>query len=608
MTAADTNPQVATPPRSRVEGAFTALAAGDALGWPQEFMSRKHRFQPTAAFREWERRSGGRFYPHTETIRAGEYSDDTQLTLAVARSRLTAGASWWQYLTRKELPLWTLYERGGGGATKRAANSWLRGEAPWKQAGVEDVRQYFEAGGNGVAMRVLPHAVFHAGADDPSGLLKDVLVDGAATHGHPRALVGAAVYAFAAWWLLRAQHTVGFGELLTTLLDTSSTWGAPPAASFAKNGWFEAANNSHSGYSKLWDSVVAEMQNLLRLGRQGLEEGVLSDDVAVLEQIGAFSREKGSGTVSAATAIYLSTRYAAQPVQAVLRAAFALGSDTDTLAAMTGGLVGALVGSDWLPPEWSLVQDSQYIRKIANKVAAGAVSEGETLEHPVVTSKTLEIIVEGLVGEHQGELDLGGTRRARVLHFNRLSPLKPSITVVRWQLETSDGQTIYVTKIDKKSPKEIAQTTTPRRFSEHLVSPQPGRSGEQVEGRAGGIKISVKDISASTAFYEQLGLSRKKTTKRFVSFGALSLVDLQTAVDLSNGAVTAEPPNHRNRIELHVNDLNAIYQRLVASGTKNVQPIVEQSWGERSFHCVDPEGNLVEVIERHLVDEGTWRR
>src|SRR5688572_12093414 len=86
--------------RARVEGAFTALAAGDALGWPQEFISRRHNLQPSASFRDWERRSGGRFYPHTEIIRAGEYSDDTQLMLAVARSRLTAGASWWQHFTR----------------------------------------------------------------------------------------------------------------------------------------------------------------------------------------------------------------------------------------------------------------------------------------------------------------------------------------------------------------------------------------------------------------------------------------------------------------------------------------------------------------------------
>jgi ADP-ribosylglycohydrolase len=283
MSSSNTDRQAVA--RSRVEGAFTALAAGDALGWPQEFLSRKQRVQPTPAFRDWQRRSGGRFQPHTEIIRAGEYSDDTQLTLAVARSRLTAGTSWWAHFTRNELPLWMLYERGGGGATKRAALSWLRGVAPWKQSEGPAVARYFEAGGNGVAMRVIPHAIFHAEAQDPTALLRDVVVDGTATHGHPRALVGAAAYAYAAWWLLRAQHTVGFGELLTVLLDSSSTWGAVPSS--AKTEWFDAANSSLRDYEKLWAAVVDETRQLLLLAQRGLEEGALADDEEVLNRMGA---------------------------------------------------------------------------------------------------------------------------------------------------------------------------------------------------------------------------------------------------------------------------------------------------------------------------------
>ena len=596
--------------RARVEGAFTALAAGDALGWPQEFANRKQHIQATPSFRGWQRRGGGRFYPHTEVIRAGEYSDDTQLTLAVARSRLTAGPAWWSYFTRNELPLWTLYERGGGGATKRAATSWLRGVAPWKQD-VDAVKRYFEAGGNGVAMRVVPHAVFYAEGDDPSAMLRDVVVDGAATHGHPRALVGAAAYAYAAWWLLRAQHTVGFGELLTVLLDNASTWGSPPMASSTKNGWLEAANNSLRNYEKLWTEVVEEMRALLLVGREGLASGALSDDEYVLERMGAFGREKGAGTVSAAAAIYLTARHAAQPLQGVLRAAFALGSDTDTIAAMTGGLVGALTGSDWLPPEWSSVQDSHYLRQIANKVAARATVEVAP-DHPAVTSKALDSILESLVAGHKGDIDFGG-RRARVVDLYTLTPLSQSITVAGWKLETSDGQTVYVTKIGKKSKEEQAQMQTPRRPSEpptiHPPTTHTPRGTEQkLEAHAAGVKLSVANLAASTAFYEGLGLSIVKKSSRFVSFGALSLVDARTAVDLSRGAVALEPPSRRNRIELHVSDINAVYDRLRGSSPTHVQQIIELPWGELSFHCVDPDGNLVEVVERRPVKEPTWRR
>ena len=606
MTTPEAKTRTAVP-RARVEGAFTALAAGDALGWPQEFISRKHRIQPTASFRDWERRSGGRFYPHTEIIRAGEYSDDTQLTLAIARSRLTAGSSWWSYFTRNELPLWTLYERGGGGATKRAAASWVRGVAPWKQPDVEGVARYFEAGGNGVAMRVLPHAVFHAEADDPAAMLKDVVVDGAATHGHPRALVGAAAYSYAAWWLLRAQHTVGFGELLTVLLDTSSTWGLPPVASSTKNGWLEAANNALRDYESRWAAVVEEMRQLLQLGRKGLEEGVLADDNAVLERMGAFSREKGSGTVSAAAAIYLAARYATQPAQGVLRAAFALGSDTDTVAAMTGGLVGALGGADLLPPEWSGVQDSEYLQKLANQIAARRPAESTNSEHPAVTPKALDSIMESLIGGHRGDLDFGGARQARVVDLYKLTPSTSSITVAGWQLATSDGQTLYVTKIGKKSKEEMEQAAAQRRPSEPPPKQPPPRTEEKLDVRAGGVKLTVSNLAASAAFYERLGLAHTRKSSRFVQFGAISLVDAQTAVELSGGLVALDPANRRNRVELHVSDIRAAHARVSALGGP-VHPIVPLPWGELSFHCLDPDGNLVEVIEKRLSKEKTWAR
>ena len=102
-------------PLTKAEGAFLAFAAGDALGWPQE-MPRRVRGgatagSPSVEFRTWTRRNGGRFRPYDEVIQAGEYSDDTQLTLAVGRSRTNHGVDWWKAFMRVELPRWMLYER-----------------------------------------------------------------------------------------------------------------------------------------------------------------------------------------------------------------------------------------------------------------------------------------------------------------------------------------------------------------------------------------------------------------------------------------------------------------------------------------------------------------
>ena len=175
-------------------------------------------------FSSWVRLEGGRFYRHEQEINAGEYSDDTQLMLAVARCRTLTTSSWWNTFTRTELPLWSLYERGGGASTKRSVRSWLRGVPPWEDNGSGQLAAYFNAGGNGVAMRILPHAIYFAGGDDPSQLIRDIFLDGISTHGHPRALVGAVVYGFAAWWFLRSQGTVGFGEIIDVLLRHVDSW------------------------------------------------------------------------------------------------------------------------------------------------------------------------------------------------------------------------------------------------------------------------------------------------------------------------------------------------------------------------------------------------
>jgi catechol 2,3-dioxygenase-like lactoylglutathione lyase family enzyme len=92
-----------------------------------------------------------------------------------------------------------------------------------------------------------------------------------------------------------------------------------------------------------------------------------------------------------------------------------------------------------------------------------------------------------------------------------------------------------------------------------------------------------------------------------VSFGAVSLVEAQTAVELSRGAVTEDRPNRRNRVELYVSNIEVAHRRLAESG-RQMHPIIESSWGEPSFHVLDPDGNLVEIIEKRPSKESAWRR
>lgn len=132
----------------KCRGAMLATAIGDALGWPNEFRSKNKNKKPvlTDEFIDWTRSSKNPHW-HYEKILAGEYSDDTQLTLAVARSILVG--DWEQNFAEKELPFWLNYERGGGGALLRAARSCNQnGIQLWQ---TKTPNKYFNAGGNGVS-------------------------------------------------------------------------------------------------------------------------------------------------------------------------------------------------------------------------------------------------------------------------------------------------------------------------------------------------------------------------------------------------------------------------------------------------------------------------
>src|SRR6266446_9854609 len=268
---------------TKAQGAFLAAAIGDALGWPQEDRSSRigkptgsMKDLPPAEFQEWKRRSGGRFYPHEELILAGEYSDDTQLLLCTARS-LLHGAQWWHHLTKQELPSWSLYERGGGQATKHAVEMWLTEREPWSSKA--DRKHYFGAGGNGVAMRIMPHCLFGVGENDFGAVARNILANGVCTHGHPRALIGALAYGFAVWAAFRETSTLQYGAIIEKTLAAAESWSALLDLSDTCPTWRPSAEEEIGGeYEKQWGENLTEMLHLLERGREEMKQGALSVD------------------------------------------------------------------------------------------------------------------------------------------------------------------------------------------------------------------------------------------------------------------------------------------------------------------------------------------
>ncbi len=461
-------------PVERVHGALLGAAIGDALGWPQESNSGRQGqvFTPsdTLTFQSWQRRGGSRFEAYEQHIQAGEYSDDTQLLLATARSILR-GKQWVTSLSKQEIPLWLLYERGGGGATKRAARAWLSGSNPWTQFDKQR-RSYFGAGGNGVAMRILPHVLKHGQTREQ--LIRDVMRNGILTHGHPRALLGAIVYAYAAWWVLRVATPLPLGGVIQAILKNRAEWEVLPRnTEGSTTDWLDAANHAFShSYEAEWKKTVEEICAGLTLIQQAIEQqGALLNDQTVLEQLGCFGKMKGSGVVATLAVLYLFSVYVTDPITGLRTIAFAKSADTDTLASMLGGLFGLIHGLEWIPMTLQQVQDYDLIGDIADRLARPSPQrEGDSIAR--WNEQDAQQAIEVLQMRQNTPFSLGILGNAHIQSHRRLAPLTRNLREAEeWCLRTDAGQTIYITKVHRASVSGSAKSKEARTSTEnHEVS------------------------------------------------------------------------------------------------------------------------------------------
>lgn len=564
-------------------------AFGDALGWPNERPAKSNASQQTQGrlhdFRRWTRRSGGRFFPHDEIIEEGEYSDDTQLILCLSRS-LQKGEAWWEHFTQVELPFWSVYERGGGGATKRAVESWLDGVMPWSSnRKPQDVKRYYDAGGNGVAMRVLPHVLFLGEKEFPK-IATNIFLDGIATHGHPRALLGALAYGFALWVAFRKDSKLAYGELVEELIKNVDLWSALPATPSILSEWQSQAEKYLQDYMKLWGAAKAELMGYLEVCRAELSKGALILDDDVLKKLQCFSTKiSGAGTVAAIASVFLASRYAVDPINGVVRAAFAIGSDTDTIASMTGGLLGCINGSDWLSTVKQGIQDAAYIEKNAFRLANGHIDDNPTRE--VVKRSLLKDWVDDVViAPDSSEVSFPDCRKAKVNRGRDYIGRSGKFKIEFRRLTTEDGQIIYLNKISKGDFEPIA--SSPKQTS---VSHQQPIS----KSRGCGSKIPVASFEKAIWFYcDCLGLTVKKQNANMVVFDqGLVLVPLSYMNDVSQGM--------QLRAMLYIQATN-IAERFRRVKESDLQIVTELGpWKKRKiemlfFRSLDPDGNVVEVF------------
>ncbi len=422
----------------KCKGALLATAVGDALGWPNERPSKTQGLTGTVSthFIEWVRKGNAPTY-QSETILPGEYSDDTQLTLSVARS-IIAG-NWEVFFMKQELPFWLNYQRGGGRAVLTAARFYkIKSNYKLWESGKK--RDYFNAGGNGAAMRILPHVIANAASNNIAPLMIDVFRNTMITHGHPRAFLGALCYAFALNHLLRKKTDLKRGELIQAVLDGKCHWGELTNFHIFDDWIITAPPYGEHDFRTEWEVTCTRMTNQLAMLLKELPKGTFMNDRDILARLDCFGKASGAGDVTILAALYLSTKYASNPVLGMKVPAFSHGADTDTIASITGGLLGMLNGMDWLLPEWLEVQDYTCLLHIADLLLA---ENGKEL----VKAETIALEKE------EDEWQSSPIGKMKPILVEDTSTDK---TISKWR--TALGQTLY--RRDQPHKNRSAQPTT----------------------------------------------------------------------------------------------------------------------------------------------------
>lgn len=348
-------------------------AYGDAVGFPTELVSeaqfRRRTGQPSIQRTiAWKKRVGGMFGPEVQ-FPVGAYSDDTQLRLCTSRAIRGDGFFDVESFAKIELPIWLNYALGAGRGSKLAAANLALRDSTWFQNFYSTSQAvYWHGGGNGAAMRIQPH-VWAASDLSSTKFISNVVRDAVCTHGHPRAIAGAAIHALILAYVFdsssiptpsqwcRFAEACDFAFACLTEEDElalfwSPNWerlaGQPLAEAFAqvKQEWQECAE------------IAARLCELPRAREEAYTR--------ILRDLGGYSpEERGSGLKTPLFALVLSWLKQDQgPQQAILAAANAFGSDTDTIGTMIGALLGAIADDE--PKEE--IQDVDYICSEASRL------------------------------------------------------------------------------------------------------------------------------------------------------------------------------------------------------------------------------------------------
>jgi ADP-ribosylglycohydrolase len=282
----------------RIVGTLLGMAVGDAIGLPYEGLSRR-------------RISRILHLPlrHRFLFGRGMVSDDTEHACLVAQSLIASRSREPQFASElaRRLRYWLLGMPAGIGRATLLALIRLWCGWPPHRSGVHSA-------GNGPLMRA---PVLGAAIQDESQLIRLVRISTRLTHTDPRAELAAIAVALAARTAARngLSDPQRFGQILESHFQ-----------------------HEVGGLLELFPRIIESTQRHRTTAEFALELGL--------------SRGVSGSVMHTLPVVLHACLMHPSDVRAAVTAVIECGGDTDTTAAIAGGIVGAAVGPEGIPPDW----------------------------------------------------------------------------------------------------------------------------------------------------------------------------------------------------------------------------------------------------------------
>ena len=309
-----------------IKATILGHAIGDALGVPVEFQTREElRDNPVVGM------CGYGTYP----VPAGAWSDDTSMTLALVESLARLGNVDYVDIMRNFIrwadeaeftPTGVVFDMGH--ATMQALMKFAHGTAPLDCGGKSEYDN-----GNGSLMRIAPLALWLYGKQEAPSCNAEAMEElskvSSLTHAHAISRMACGIYGCIVAGLLAGQN---LGNAISSALEKAHAF----------YGGIPEFCDSMPVYSRLWD------MNSFAL----IEESKLKSSGYVVD------------TLEAAIWCLLQT----ESYKECVLLAVNLGEDTDTVAAIAGGLAGLAYGANAIPEEWlNMLIRREYIEGLCEE-------------------------------------------------------------------------------------------------------------------------------------------------------------------------------------------------------------------------------------------------